>query len=103
MRATRSDWLATSRGFSSSTASNAPPSSSTRSSSADAASDELARLLFDDVRAVEDVAVLEQVGLERQHLLDAQRPLLVPGAGQAEGLVPRRQLDRPRPGVARTA
>ena len=42
--------------------------------------------------------VLEQVGLEGQDLLDAQRPLLVPRAGQAEGLVPGRQLEGPGPG-----
>ena len=52
-------------------------------------------------RAVEEVVVLEQVGLEREHLLDAQRPLLIPRARQAERLVPRRQLDRPGPGVLR--
>ena len=52
------------------------------------------------VRALEDVRVLEQVGLVGHHLLDAQRPLLVPGAGQAERLVPGGQLDRARAGVA---
>ncbi len=51
-------------------------------------------------RALEDVGVLEQVGLVGQHLLDPQAPLLVPGAGQAHRLVPGRQLDRPRAGVA---
>ena len=65
--------------------------------------DQLGRLRLDDVRPVEEVVVLEQVGLEGEHLLDAQRPLLVPRAGQAERLVPRRQLDRPGPGVASTA
>src|SRR5205807_4519167 len=34
-----------------------------------------------------------------QHLLDAQRPLLVPGPGQAQRLVPGRELDGPGPGV----
>ena len=52
-------------------------------------------------RAVEDVVVLEQVGLEREHLLHPQRPLLVPRAGQAERLVPRRQLDAAGPGPLR--
>ena len=56
---------------------------------------------LDHVGSGEDVVVLQQVGLEGQHLLDAQRPLLVPGAGQAQGLVPRRELERPGPGVAR--
>ena len=46
------------------------------------------------LRALEDVGVLEQVGLVGEDLLDAQAPLLVPGARQAERLVPGRQLDR---------
>ncbi len=45
--------------------------------------------------------MLEQVGLEGQHLLHPQRPLLVPRPGQAERLVPGRQLHGPGPGVAR--
>ena len=53
-----------------------------------------------DLRALEEVGVLEQVGLVGQHLLDAQRPLLVPRARQPERLVPGRQLDRARPRVA---
>ena len=52
------------------------------------------------LRALEDVGVLEQVGLVGEDLLQAQRPLLVPGARQAERLVPGRQLDRARAGVA---
>ncbi len=51
-------------------------------------------------RALEDVGVLEQVGLVGEDLLDAQRPLLVPRARQAERLVPGRELDRARAGVA---
>ena len=51
-------------------------------------------------RALEDVGVLEQVGLVGQHLLDAQAPLLVPGAGEAHRLVPGRQLQRAGAGVA---
>src|SRR5579883_1506369 len=43
--------------------------------------------------AVEDVAVFQQVGLERHDLLQPQRPLLVPRPRQAERLVPGRQLD----------
>ena len=62
---------------------------------------QLGRLGLDDVRALEDVVVLEQVGLEGQHLLHPQRPLLVPRAGQAEGLVPSRQLQGPGPCVLR--
>ena len=49
--------------------------------------------------AVEDVAVFQQVGLEGDDLLQAQRPLLVPRARQAERLVPRRQLHRAGAGV----
>ena len=45
-------------------------------------------------RAVEHVAVFEQVGLVGEDLLHAQRPLLVPGPRQAERLVPGRQLHR---------
>ena len=51
-------------------------------------------------RALEDVGVLEQVGLVGQHLLDPQAPLLVPGAGEAHRLVPGGQLDRAGAGVA---
>ena len=39
---------------------------------------QLGDLGLDDLRPVEQVAVLEQVGLVREHLLDPQRPLLVP-------------------------
>ena len=46
----------------------------------------------DLLRAVEDVAVFEQVGLVGEDLLHAQRPLLVERARQAERLVPRGQL-----------
>ena len=49
--------------------------------------------------AVEDVAVFQQVGLEGHDLLQAQRPLLVPRARQAERLVPGRQLHRAGAGV----
>ena len=49
-------------------------------------------LALDLGRAVEDVAVVEQVGLVGQDLLHAQRPLLVPRPRQAERLVPGRQL-----------
>ncbi len=51
-------------------------------------------------RALEDVGVVEQVGLVGQHLLDPQRPLLVPRPRQPERLVPGRQLHGPRAGVA---
>ena len=53
---------------------------------------ELVDLLFDHLRAVEDVAIFQHVGFERADLLQAQRPLLIPGPRQAERLVPRRQL-----------
>jgi hypothetical protein len=52
------------------------------------------------LRALEDVGVLEQVGLEGEHLLQAQRPLLVPRARQAERLVPGGQLHGAGAGVA---
>ena len=48
------------------------------------------------LRALEDVGVVEQVGLVGQDLLDAQRPLLIPGPRQPERLVPGRQLQRAR-------
>ena len=54
-------------------------------------------LVRDLGRAVENVAILQQVGLVGEDLLQAQRPLLVPRPGQAERLVPGRQLHRPRP------
>ena len=53
-----------------------------------------------DRGALEDVGVLEQVGLVGEHLLDAQRPLLVPRAGEAERLVPGGELDGAGAGVA---
>ena len=62
--------------------------------------DQLRHQCIHHVRALEDVRIVEEVGLVRQHLLDAQRPLLVPRPRQAEGLVPRRQLDRACAGVA---
>ncbi len=45
--------------------------------------------LHDD-GALEEVGVLQQVGFVGEDLLDAQGPLLVPGPGQAERLVPGR-------------
>ena len=51
--------------------------------------------------AVEEVGVFEQVGLVGHDLLHAERPLLVPGAGEAEGLVPGRELDGAGAGVLR--
>ena len=51
--------------------------------------------------AVEQVGVFEQVGLVGQDLLHAQRPLLVPGARQAQGLVPGRELHGAGAGVLR--
>ena len=98
MRRTRSAWLPTRRALSSSMASKAPPSASTSSQLGPRGLGHLGRLLLDDHRAVEDVLVLEQVRLEGQDLLDAQRPLLVPGPGQPERLVPGRQLHGPGPG-----
>ena len=52
--------------------------------------DELGDLRLDDDRAGEEVVVLEQVALEGEHLLDAQRPLLVPRprAGRAPRSTP---------------
>ena len=64
---------------------------------------ELGGLGLDDVRPGEEVVVLEQVGLEREHLLDAQRPLLVPRSREPERLVPRGELHgagRARPSTA---
>ncbi len=63
--------------------------------------DQLVRLGLDDLGALEDVVVLEQVRLVGEHLLDAQRPLLVPRPRQAQRLVPRRELHGPGPGVLR--
>ncbi len=62
---------------------------------------QLGRLLLHHVRTGEQVVVLEEIGLERQHLLNPEGPLLVPGPREPERLVPRGQLDRPRPGVVR--
>jgi hypothetical protein len=78
---------------------DAPPIACTRAISARAPVDELGHLGLDDDRAVEEVVVFQQVGLVGQHLLHAQRPLLVPGPRQAERLVPGRQLHGAGPGV----
>ena len=51
------------------------------------------------MRPLEEVVVLEQVALVGQHLLDPQRPLLVPRPRQAERLVPRGQLHGAGAGV----
>ncbi len=53
---------------------------------------QLLDLGLDHRRAVEQIVVVEQVGLVGQDLLHAQAPLLVPGPRQAERLVPGRQL-----------
>ena len=39
-----------------------------------------------------DVFIFEQVGFKRQNLLHAQRPLLIPRAGEAQRFVPSGQL-----------
>ncbi len=49
--------------------------------------------------AGEQVVVLQQVGLEGEDLLHAQAQLLVPRPGQAQGLVPGRQLHGAGAGV----
>ena len=103
MRRLRSAWEVTRRDFISSIASNTPPRPRMASSSARRLLDERRVRGLDDVRPVEDVLVLEQVGLEREHLLVAQRPLLIPRPGQAQRLVPRRQLRRPGRGRRATA
>ncbi len=56
---------------------------------------------LDDLRALEDVFVLEEIGFVGEDLLRAPRPLLVPGAGKAKGFVPRRELDGARSRVTR--
>jgi hypothetical protein len=55
--------------------------------------------LLDDARAVEDILVIEEIGLEGEDLLHAQRPLLIPRARQAERLVPGRKLHRAGAGL----
>ena len=57
-------------------------------------------LRLDHGRAVEEVWVLEEVAFVGEDLLEAERPLLVPGPREAERLVPRRQLQRATAGVA---
>ena len=53
---------------------------------------QLLDLAVDLDRAVEDVAVVEQVGLVGDDLLEPERPLLVPRPRQAERLVPGGEL-----------
>jgi hypothetical protein len=62
--------------------------------------DQLVHQALHHDRALEDVGVVEEIRLHREDLLDPQAPLLVPGTGEAQGLVPRRQLDRAGSGVA---
>ena len=62
--------------------------------------DQLVDEALHDLRPLEDVGVVEQVGLVGEDLLDPQAPLLVPGAGEAERLVPGGELDRAGAGVA---
>ena len=83
MRRTRSALLCTSRCFIASIMANAPPPSSTHCELGLGRLGELGGLRLDHVRALEEVVVLEQVGLEGEHLLDPQRPLLVPRARAA--------------------
>ena len=52
---------------------------------------------IDHMAAIEDVLELEQVGLVGEDLLEAERPLLVPGTWQAHRLVPGRQLQGAAP------
>ena len=62
---------------------------------------QLLDLAGDHRRAVEDVVVVQKVGLEGEDLLHPERPLLVPGAGEAEGLVPGGKLHGTGAGVFR--
>ncbi len=64
------------------------------------ARDQLLDEALHHLRPLEDVGVVEQVGLVGEDLLDPQAPLLVPRAREAERLVPGRQLDRAGAGVA---
>jgi hypothetical protein len=50
--------------------------------------DQLRGASLDDMGAVQDVGVVEQVGLVSEDPLDSLRPLLVPGVGEAQGLIP---------------
>ena len=103
MRRTRSVFACTSRPLISSIIPNEPPPSSTHCSSSQAAVHSSSTFASIDLRALEDVAVLQQVRLVGQDLLHPQRPLLVPGTGQAQRLVPARQLQgagRARRGTA---
>ena len=49
-------------------------------------------LAFDHWIAIKKIAVLQEVGFERQNLLHPKRPLLIPRAREAERFVPSRQL-----------
>ena len=103
IRAIRSRWDSTSAAFMYGTASTAPPLLLDARHLLARALEQLGDEPVHHLRALEDVGVLEQVGLVGEHLLDPQRPLLVPRARQAERLVPGRQLDRPRARVAARA
>jgi hypothetical protein len=70
-----------------------PPWASTFSISLWRTFDQFPDLGGNDRRPIENVVVLQQIGLESHHLLHPQRPLLIPGAWQTHRLVPRRKLD----------
>ncbi len=82
-------------------AATAPPIASICASSARAPVLQLLDLAVDRRVAVEQVVVFQKVGLIGQDLLHPQRPLLVPGAGQAQRLVPGGQLHGARAGLLR--
>src|SRR5581483_9321880 len=50
---------------------------------------DLGGLRLDDLAALENIFVFEDVCFVRQNLLDAQTPLLIPGTWEPERLVPR--------------
>ncbi len=57
--------------------------------------------IFDFLRAFKNIGVVQKVGFIGHDLLHAERPLLVPGAGQAKRFIPGRQLHGAGPGIFR--
>ncbi len=76
-----------------STASTAPPSSATRSISAREPATSSPTRPSITLEPSNTSGILEQVGLVGEDLLEAQRPLLVPGPREPQRFVPRRELN----------
>ena len=88
----RSIWAPTSASFMKPIGGLAPPRASISASAARRRGFQFFGLGVDDMAAIKYVLEFEQIGLISEDLLQAQRPLLVPGPRQTHRLVPGGQL-----------